>query len=61
MTRSPVLTSSWDHRRRGTTYKVAIEGTGKFLLFTDDTLRQLQAQINEALKGAHDVQHGSLA
>lgn len=51
MIRLPVLTSSWDSRRRQTTHKVAIEGTGKFLLFTDDTLRQLQEQINEALKG----------
>lgn len=51
---SPVLTSTWDARRRETAYKIAIEGTGKFLLFTNGTLRHLQAQINEALKGADD-------
>lgn len=50
MIRGPVLTSSWDARRQETSHKVAIEGTHKFLLFTDDTLRVLQDQINEALK-----------
>ena len=54
MTRSPVLTSGWDHRRREMSHKVAIEGTGKFLLSTDDTLRQLKAQIDAALKGNDD-------
>jgi hypothetical protein len=48
--RRPVLTSSWDARRQVNSHKVAIEGTGKFLLFTDETLRQLQAQITEAMK-----------
>lgn len=56
MTNSPVLSSSWDRKRHGTTYKVAINGTSKFLLFTDDTLRQLQAQIDEALKGTDNDQ-----
>jgi hypothetical protein len=56
MARSPALTSCWDARRQETSYKIAIEGTNKFLLFTDGTLRQLQAQINKALKGADDDQ-----
>ena len=56
MTRSPVLTSSWDHRRRETSHKVAIEGTSKFLLFTDESLRLLQAQIAEALKGTDSAE-----
>jgi hypothetical protein len=54
MTRPAVLTSNYDHRRQSMTYKVAIEGTGKFLLFTEDTLRDLRSQINEAMKGNND-------
>ncbi len=50
MTLRPVLTSSWDARRREVSHKLTIEGTGKFLLFTDATLHLLQVQINEALK-----------
>ncbi len=51
MIRSPVLTSSWDARRRETSYKIAIEGTGKFLLFTEATLSDLIDQI-EAMKAS---------
>lgn len=48
--RRPALTSSWDPRRRAVTYKVSIEGTGKFLLFTAETLRELYAQLDKAVK-----------
>lgn len=49
--RPAVLTSSWDQRRQAVTHKVAIEGTGKFLLFTEDTLRDLRSQIDKAIEG----------
>lgn len=53
-TRSPVLTSSWDCRRRSVTHKVTIAGTSRFLLFDDEALRDLREQIDTALKGADD-------
>lgn len=56
MIRRPVLTSSWDPRRREISYKVVIEGTGKFLLFTDESLRLLQAQITKALNGTGNAE-----
>lgn len=49
MNRSPVLTSCWDARRREISYKLTIEGTNKFLLFTEETLSDLCSQI-EAMK-----------
>lgn len=55
MTRRPLLTSNWDSRRQELSYKVAIEGTGKHLLFTVETLRDLQSQIDAALKGPDRV------
>lgn len=51
-----VLSRNWDSRRQATTYKVAIEGTHKFLLFTEDSLNDLLTQI-EAVKGTNDNQH----
>ncbi|MBE5489325.1 hypothetical protein E3G71_001836 [Mycobacteroides abscessus] len=53
MTNRPVFTRTWDSRRRATTYKVAIEGTHKFLLFSEDSLNDLLTQI-EAVKGTND-------
>lgn len=50
----PVVTQQWSARNRRTEYKVAIAGTSKFLLFTEETLGDLLSQI-EALKGP-DVQ-----
>jgi hypothetical protein len=50
----PVLSSNWDDRRNRTTFKVRIEGTTKWLMFTDETLRDLQSQIDAALKGSND-------
>lgn len=50
----PTLSSHWDNRRQAMTYKVAIDGTSKFLLFTDETLRDLHEQITEATKGTDD-------
>lgn len=56
MTAKPaVLTSSWDPRRQAVTHKVTIEGTGKFLLFTEETLRGLRLQIDKALEGPRHV------
>jgi hypothetical protein len=49
-TRRPVLRSYWDDRRQAVTYKVTIEGTNSSLFFTDETIRDLQRQINEAVK-----------
>ncbi len=48
---NPVLTSNWDPKRGQMTYKLSIEGTTRFLLFTEDSLRSAQSQITEALKG----------
>lgn len=56
MTNRPVFTRTWDSRRQATTYKVTIEGTHKFLLFTEDSLNDLLTQI-EAVKGTNDNQH----
>ncbi|WP_165692512.1 MULTISPECIES: hypothetical protein [Mycobacteroides] len=56
MTNRPVFTRNWDSRRQATTYKVAIEGTHKFLLFSEDSLNDLLAQI-EAVKGTNDTTH----
>ncbi|CPV43139.1 hypothetical protein [Mycobacteroides abscessus] len=56
MTNRPVFTRNWDTRRQATTYKVAIEGTHKFLLFSEDSLNDLLTQI-EAVKGTNDNQH----
>lgn len=51
--RQAVLTSNWDNRRRDMTYKVSIDGTGKYLLFTAETLQHLRKQIDEAMKANH--------
>lgn len=50
----PVLRRYWDNRRGHTAYKLSIDGTSKYLLFTAETLADLQNQINEALKGNDD-------
>jgi hypothetical protein len=47
----PRLESYWDPKRQAVAYKVSITHTSKYLLFTEDTLRDLQSQIGEALKG----------
>jgi hypothetical protein len=47
----PLLESYWDSKRGIRAYKVQIEGTSRFLLFTAETLAVLQGQINEAAKG----------
>jgi hypothetical protein len=49
---NPVLESYWDSKRGLRSYKVRIDGTSRFLLFTAETLAVLQEQINEATKGA---------
>lgn len=54
MSRRPVLSSYWDERRQAVSHKVTIAGTKASLLFTDETIRDLQRQINEAVK-AQDV------
>jgi hypothetical protein len=50
MTHRPVLTTNWDRKRQQRTHKVQIEGTNRFLLFTDATLSDLYDQI-AAVKG----------
>ncbi|MDV6246879.1 hypothetical protein [Rhodococcus opacus] len=52
-TPAPVLTSHWDNKRQEVTYRVQIEGTSKYLLFTAETLADLQSQINSATKGTN--------
>ena len=49
----PVLQSYWDNRRQAVTHKVQIQGTNKFLLFTDETLADLHRQITAAMKADH--------
>ena len=53
MTKRPVLSSYWDERRQAVTHKIEIRGTNKSLLFTDETIRDLQRQINAAMKADH--------
>jgi hypothetical protein len=48
MTKRPVLSSYWDERRQSVTHKIEIQGTNKSLLFTDETIRDLQRQIERA-------------
>ncbi|MCP2626502.1 hypothetical protein NLB33_27030 [Mycolicibacterium smegmatis] len=49
----PVYSTYWDNRRGAVAHKIAIEGTNRFLLFTDETLSDLLSQIEEASKGTH--------
>lgn len=51
MRHRPIVESYWDAQRSRVSYKVSITQTTKFLLFSEDTLRELQSQITEALKG----------
>lgn len=53
MAKRPVLSSYWDDRRQEVTHKIEIQGTNKYLLFTDETLRDLQRQIEAATKADH--------
>lgn len=50
-----MLSSYWDHRRNAVTHKIEIPGTSKFLLFTDETIRDLHHQITAAVKGTDDA------
>ncbi len=50
MMRRPVLSSYWDERRQAVTHKITISGTKASLLFTDETLADLYAQISAAMK-----------
>lgn len=53
MTQAAVLSSHWDQRRQATTHKITIPGTSRFLLFTDETLLDLERQITAALKASN--------
>lgn len=51
----PEVTTHWDKERNAKTYRVKLEGTSKFLLFTEETLGELHDLIHQALKGTdHD-------
>lgn len=45
--RQPLLTT-WTDPQHGRTHRVEILGTGRFLLFTDETLASLRAQIDQS-------------
>jgi hypothetical protein len=53
----PILSRYWDTRRKQTAYKIKIAGTSAFLLFTPETLADLQEQINEAMKGNNNARN----
>ena len=46
----PLLSRSWDSGRNAITYKIEVAGTNKFLLFNEERLLDLQAQIGDALR-----------
>lgn len=56
MTNRPVFTRNWDPRRQAVCYKIALEGTHRFLLFSEDSMNDLLTQI-EAVKGPNDATH----
>lgn len=53
MTKRPLYSSYWDNRRQAVTHKIEIQGTGKFLLFTEETFADLMKQV-QATKAADD-------
>ena len=55
--RQPLLTT-WTDPQHGRTHRVEILGTGRFLLFTDETLASLRDQINQA--GLPKTRRGSI-